>query len=1454
MQKTIVKVHGVAFAALLMATNAMADVKAWNGGAFGDWDVAGNWEPAGVPTADDAVTIGSGMVTVSNVTVSVGSLSLETGATLTVYAEEVDNSEDPKAFAGDGAVVNVAGDLVLRSGAWIVPVAEPVSGGTVRFNVGGDVSIAEGGGFNATGKGWACPYGPGFYGTTGWSDGHSGSYGGLGRIAWGSVPAGKTYGYLFAPFLPGSPGRNSGSPATIAASTGGRGGGAIRLHVTGDVDLAGSLLADGVNGAGTVDAPAGGTSGAGSGGGVFVTCRNFNPADSAVISAVGADTRYGGAGAGGGGRIAIVSDSPTDAQIASLYATGEAANLLVVTTNVNDAAECPWPALCKVNGGKCWTNASSAGDPGTGAYLCNLGSRRALSVSVAPSAADITLSDLNLPTGSSLASGEVTATAAEYSFVPGTDSRERRHCLGFVFSNDVGTVASDSALSYTFDASAATIRSWLEWDYTDLEKRLVVAIDGEGSVVGGENWPDDGTVLTLTPVPAEGWRFLCWSGEVPSANLNDNPLALTMDVPRDITARFIPDIKLTGAVAAVQDGEWFDAATWGGDGVPGPEASVTIDGFAVRNTQASIPEAGSITLSGTGSLTLGELNCTYKPQLDVGGDLAISDKAVLTVYSCGLDAAEDPEAYVGDGASIFVGTNLTLSGNAVVNAYCHNTSGSSPRFTVGGDVTVGAGAKFDACDRGWIYGYGIGFANPNDDGCGGTYGGRGGGLSSTRIYGLATAPFLPGSPGKQGWSSAGNAGGGVIRIHADGKIALEGTLDASAEDKSANHGPGSGGSVFLTCAEFVPSTGAKIKADGGNSNYGSQGGGGGGRVAVVIGGLTAEQLDDLYETGEFEGMRVIADDMNDSNQYDYTEVVDVSGGTAKNSAKNGAKGTSRLLANPGQKRSLVVTLYPSAQDVTLPVCDPLPGMQMFEGVVTATAVGTSFVPGTDSRQRRNCTGYVYSNDVGTVVSDDALSAEFNLAEAAETAWLEWRYDDLEYLLRVTSVIGDGEIRNVGDWHDAGSSVTITAVASNGWKFACWNGELPVADKHVNPLTIRMSQPRDISAMFVPVESPSGEVNAVKNGDWFDSSVWDVGLVPGEGSDVKINGKTVTAANPYDLKAGSLVLSGAAKLSLGVKDEEYGVNLVVGGDLVLTNTAQLTVYAGQLATNDLVRYAKGSAKVSVGGDVIVNSGCWVKPVSSPTTGASVWFEARDFDVRAGGGFDAEGSGFANLHGPGCPHQWFKITSGNEGYGGSYGGVQGIYGSDNKRTPTYGFAFAPYFPGSPGVGAWAGYNSNVKSGGTILLRARREIKVAGMLNAKGPSYNTGDKASSGNGSGGGIWLIARQFDFADGAVITAAAGAQNYGGCAPSGGGRICLLTGNPDDALFASLATTGASKRIEVLCDDITDAEKCEFASVFSVAGGTNVHGLWSGSERPQATAGTATWLKSAPAGTCILLR
>jgi hypothetical protein len=47
-----------------------------------------------------------------------------------------------------------------------------------------------------------------------------------------------------------------------------------------------------------------------------------------------------------------------------------------------------------------------------------------------------------------------------------------------------------------------------------------------------------GTVVTLTPVPDAGYTFAGWSGNVPPGHLGDNPLQVTMDQDRTITATF----------------------------------------------------------------------------------------------------------------------------------------------------------------------------------------------------------------------------------------------------------------------------------------------------------------------------------------------------------------------------------------------------------------------------------------------------------------------------------------------------------------------------------------------------------------------------------------------------------------------------------------------------------------------------------------------------------------------------------------------------------------------------------------------------------------------------------------------------------------------------------------------------------------------------------------------------
>jgi len=82
---------------------------------------------------------------------------------------------------------------------------------------------------------------------------------------------------------------------------------------------------------------------------------------------------------------------------------------------------------------------------------------------------------------------------------------------------------------------------------------IVVTMEGQGNV----SQTSDGSRVTLTATPEDGWRFDIWTGSaVSDENENDNPLILTATVSMTLHARFVPDVD-GGSLA---DGD--------GDGVP----------------------------------------------------------------------------------------------------------------------------------------------------------------------------------------------------------------------------------------------------------------------------------------------------------------------------------------------------------------------------------------------------------------------------------------------------------------------------------------------------------------------------------------------------------------------------------------------------------------------------------------------------------------------------------------------------------------------------------------------------------------------------------------------------------------------------------------------------------------------------------------------------------------------
>ena len=222
------------------------------------------------------------------------SFDVTNAAAFHVYASATAAPETP------GARVEVANAMTVSAASWVHPCSNPTNGASPEFLVG-KLDVLAGSGFDASFRGYrggpfaSNGYGPGMgKGTgSGGGGGHGGSGGGFTALL-----CGITNDHSYAPIFAGSSGAGGGRFDMAYHSTGGWGGGEVRIRASGDVNLAGSLLANGGTGWGW-------NAGGGAGGSIWLECRKFAGASTAVLSANGGKGSGDLSGSGGGGRIAV---------------------------------------------------------------------------------------------------------------------------------------------------------------------------------------------------------------------------------------------------------------------------------------------------------------------------------------------------------------------------------------------------------------------------------------------------------------------------------------------------------------------------------------------------------------------------------------------------------------------------------------------------------------------------------------------------------------------------------------------------------------------------------------------------------------------------------------------------------------------------------------------------------------------------------------------------------------------------------------------------------------------------------------------------------------------------------------------------------------------------------------------------------------------------------------------
>ncbi len=266
-----------AFALLGVEVARGETTNTWVGGSSTAWTTGGNWSEGVIPTNAHHVVIdvvyggsttnhptldlGGGAITIKSLTIGTN-----TASTLTFSNGNPDN----RLIVSSNVTIGANGTLTHTANSTTALGAVH----RLFLDVGGNLTVNNGGKITASSKGYAAGQGPAGIGY--WCGAAHGGEGGNN--------AKNPYGSILSPVNIGSGGANS------------VGGGAVRLSVSNNIVLNGEILANGGAGNG----------GGAAGGSIFVSAADLS--GGGVLRANGGSGVQWGGG-GGGGRISLILDT-----------------------------------------------------------------------------------------------------------------------------------------------------------------------------------------------------------------------------------------------------------------------------------------------------------------------------------------------------------------------------------------------------------------------------------------------------------------------------------------------------------------------------------------------------------------------------------------------------------------------------------------------------------------------------------------------------------------------------------------------------------------------------------------------------------------------------------------------------------------------------------------------------------------------------------------------------------------------------------------------------------------------------------------------------------------------------------------------------------------------------------------------------------------------------------------
>ena len=667
----------------------------------------------------------------------------------------------------------------IPDGAMVLVSYSAIGGTTaagLNLTLTGGLEVTSGGFINANGRGFGGNTGTGNGGETGSPlSGAGAGYGGYGGNSSSNAIGGPTYNSFQQPALLGSGGGHG------AGGVGGSGGGLIRLTVSSNALINGTISA---NGADATNNRAGG----GSGGSVWITAQS--------IAGAGTITAHGGAGepihgGGGGGRIALYSETNNFGGATIAYGgpgwnSGGAGTVYFRSTLASSG-------LVLVDaGGRAGTNtpvAITAGDDllvRSNGNVLPSGNWSAGNVTVLAGAA-ITADATGSPAGSGSGPGSVNNSDANRPCSGGGHggygAAASTNVTGGNVYGSLGTPTAPGSGGGTYTTisigGAGGGAMQLSVSGTLWVDGRISANGGNGAGSGGGGGSGGSLYLTATTLAGSG-SITADGGNAPilfGGGGGGGRIALY-----PATNLFTGNLTAYGGIGAKIGGAGTVYSRTGG-GVP----LVLVDNGGRAGTNTS-------------------LGLIYTPDVLVRGNAVAVPSASWTAH----------DVTIASNSSIaVVGPNSTLTINA-------NKITIEP---TGGVVADGAGS-----------GAGSGSGPGGTYAGGGGHGGTGGNGATNGLggvtYGSPTTPTTFGSGGGNATtgSNPGGAGGGAIRLNVTDDLIVDGRVSANGRT-SALGGGGAGGSVWLSAGRMMGA--GSVTANGGSCAGPIGGGGGGGRIALL---------------------------------------------------------------------------------------------------------------------------------------------------------------------------------------------------------------------------------------------------------------------------------------------------------------------------------------------------------------------------------------------------------------------------------------------------------------------------------------------------------------------------------------------------------------------------------------------------------------------------------------------